>query len=439
MIDNIQIEGPTVHAREACDSILRSLPQWFGIESAIVDYVLDTERLPTFVLRLDGEVVAFLTLKEHFSHSWEVHCIAVAASRRNRGLGRALLTHAEGWASTQGAKWLQVKTLSSSHPSPEYAETRAFYERMGFEPFQELPTLWDEANPCLLMIKVAGQQVPKARSPGPGMTNAEAFYGTQRHQALLAAVTAYYLDDPRICAVGLFGSLTRGDWDEFSDVDLDVVVSDSVDLDPAEELRRLCERLEGIGEAAVSIVADGPDAGDVVFESLLQMSIRYHPLSATNPKILDSLRLLDTSIEVSELKAAGAANALPKRSPQSLVDQAMRFALEADVCLQRKHLWEAIESLNRLRSTIIEAFCVARGGQRAVPFFRRNASTELQGRLAEALPLSDSTSIRKALEKCVVLLADQSRELTAGQATLTPGHIAVLNGIRDRQRRLADG
>ena len=265
------------------------------------------------------------------------------------------------------------------------------------------------------------------------MIKTNGFFGTPRHQALLAAVTAYYHDDPRIRAVDVFGSLTRGDWDEFSDVDLDVVVDDNVDIDPLEELSRLCEALEGTGESAVSIIADGPDAGDVVFQSLMQMSIRYHPLSATNPKILDSLRLLTTSIDVSALWRAASANARPKTPLQSLVDQAVRYALETDVGLQRGHFWESTESLNRLRTAIMEAYCVAQGGQRVLPFYRTTASAELQGRLAETLPSSDTASRREALEKCMGILMDIGRVVEAGWARLTHGHISVLNGIRERQ------
>lgn len=152
----IEIEGPAAPAKEACERILRTLPRWFGIESAVVDYVQDTERLPTFLLRRNGVVVAFVSLKRHYSHSWEVHCIAVESTVRRHGCGRILLGHAEKWAAEQGARWLQVKTLSDSHPSPEYAETRAFYTYMGFEPFQEFPSLWSESNPCLVMLKVIG-------------------------------------------------------------------------------------------------------------------------------------------------------------------------------------------------------------------------------------------------------------------------------------------
>ncbi len=49
--------------------------------------------------------------------------------------------------------YLTVKTLSSTHPDPDYAETRAFYAAMGFVPLMELPDLWDPGNPCLVMLK----------------------------------------------------------------------------------------------------------------------------------------------------------------------------------------------------------------------------------------------------------------------------------------------
>lgn len=49
--------------------------------------------------------------------------------------------------------WDEVKTLAPSHPDRNYAKTRAFYQRVGFRPLEELPELWGEANPCLLMVK----------------------------------------------------------------------------------------------------------------------------------------------------------------------------------------------------------------------------------------------------------------------------------------------
>ena len=46
-----------------------------------------------------------------------------------------------------------MKTLDATHPSPEYARTRAFYHAMGFVDLECFPTLWDAGNPCLVLVK----------------------------------------------------------------------------------------------------------------------------------------------------------------------------------------------------------------------------------------------------------------------------------------------
>jgi ribosomal protein S18 acetylase RimI-like enzyme len=69
------------------------------------------------------------------------------------GVGRAMLLAAENYLRDLGVQYLQVKTLSDSHPDEGYAKTRAFYQAMGFHPLEEFKTLWGEANPCLLLIK----------------------------------------------------------------------------------------------------------------------------------------------------------------------------------------------------------------------------------------------------------------------------------------------
>jgi GNAT superfamily N-acetyltransferase len=149
----VEIEGPVSGVSEHCERILRSLPGWFGIESSLLQYVRDTEALPTFVARDGGDVVGFLTLREHFSEAWEVHCIAVAASYRRRGIGRALHAHTEHWLSTRDVRVLQVKTMAATVPSAEYAETRRFYGSIGYVPLEVFPALWGPRFPVLQLIK----------------------------------------------------------------------------------------------------------------------------------------------------------------------------------------------------------------------------------------------------------------------------------------------
>ena len=147
------IIGPGLNARTECEAVLRSLPMWFGIEDSLVMYADDTLRLPTFASLEGDRITGFISLTKHFEHAWEIHCIAVHADQRNHGHGRALVAYAESWLAAQGVTLLQVKTIAETSASLEYAETRAFYRSLGFQPLEVFPELWAAGNPCLQLIK----------------------------------------------------------------------------------------------------------------------------------------------------------------------------------------------------------------------------------------------------------------------------------------------
>ena len=137
---------------QAVESLLRGLPQWFGIEEAIVHYVEDADHLPTYLAVDADTVVGAVLLRRHFPGAAEVHLMAVHPTRHRRGIGRLLLHAVEADLRAEGVRWLQVKTLGASKPSSAYAVTRAFYEASGFEPLEEISGLWGD-NPCLVMVK----------------------------------------------------------------------------------------------------------------------------------------------------------------------------------------------------------------------------------------------------------------------------------------------
>ncbi|MCL5998611.1 MAG: nucleotidyltransferase domain-containing protein, partial [Chloroflexi bacterium] len=186
--------------------------------------------------------------------------------------------------------------------------------------------------------------------------------GTPQHRALLRAIVSYYNDDPRVLAISIFGSLVRGTWHRYSDLDLDVVTADGITIDPYHELMALCGSLAAIHEHAALIVPDGAEACDVVLESLLEFSIRYHPLQTTSPNIVDSLRVLAGRIDQAAILAAGQANGRMRvsRQPAHILDQCVRYVVGADVALQRRQLWGAIELLHRARGLLMELFARTR-------------------------------------------------------------------------------
>lgn len=144
--------GPEQFPASLCEPILRELKAWFGIESSIQEYLRNIPLLDTFV-EYDGQgaPAGFLTVKQHFTESAEIYAMGVR--NRRQGLGRRLLQRAEEHLVGRGVRVLQVKTLAADVDYPPYEETRAFYRACGFLPIEVFRTLWDEKNPCLVLVK----------------------------------------------------------------------------------------------------------------------------------------------------------------------------------------------------------------------------------------------------------------------------------------------
>lgn len=136
------------------DRILRALPDWFGIEDSIKQYVADAATLPTYLAYVPGtdECAGILLTSRHFPEAADVHLMAVAPQWHGRGVGRRLLRVAENDLAADGVRFLQVKTQGPSSNDAHYARTQAFYQSQGFTPLEEIHGLWP-GNPCLILVK----------------------------------------------------------------------------------------------------------------------------------------------------------------------------------------------------------------------------------------------------------------------------------------------
>jgi GNAT superfamily N-acetyltransferase len=137
---------------EATERILKSLPDWFGIEPAIRSYARDAAVLRSYLAETSGQVAGVALVKQHFPASAELHLIAVRRDQHDRGIGRALVEAVERDLVGAGVGLFQVHTVGPSYEDPFYARTRGFYERMGFLPLQEFDRIdWD--GPTLVLVK----------------------------------------------------------------------------------------------------------------------------------------------------------------------------------------------------------------------------------------------------------------------------------------------
>jgi ribosomal protein S18 acetylase RimI-like enzyme len=153
MLSGFVIKGPLYGQGDVCRAILDALPGWFELAEANAQYVVNAEVLPSLVARCEDRVVGLLMFKTHTPYAAEIVLLGVPPEYHRQGIGRALVAAAEAHLCAEGIEYLQVKTLGPSHPDPGYAGTRAFYERLGFRPLEEILTVWDANNPCLIYVK----------------------------------------------------------------------------------------------------------------------------------------------------------------------------------------------------------------------------------------------------------------------------------------------
>ena len=122
--------------------ILRSLPEWFGLPESTAEYIEACRSLPFWAEYRDGTPVGFLAMRETGPYTAELYVMGVLKEYHRQGVGRALFSSFQEY----------TKTVDAGR-YPEYDRTRLFYESLGFRKLETFPTLWDEWNPCLVLIR----------------------------------------------------------------------------------------------------------------------------------------------------------------------------------------------------------------------------------------------------------------------------------------------
>ena len=135
-------------------AVLEKLPEWFGNKQALEEYVDEVAEFPYWAaLTRDNVCVGFFSVKIHYGQTGDIFVCGVLSEYQHMGIGKTLYGMAEDYFFQMGCKYIIVKTLSDMVDFEPYARTRNFYKSIGFEPLITLTEMWDEKNPCLIMIK----------------------------------------------------------------------------------------------------------------------------------------------------------------------------------------------------------------------------------------------------------------------------------------------
>lgn len=131
--------------------VLADLPEWFGLPESTSGYIEAARQLRVWAAYDQQQPVAFISLSTTSPDTGEVHCMGVKKAYHRLGLGRRLQATLEV-AAKLDYRFLQVKTVDEGHYDI-YDQTIKFYQSVGFLKFEVFPELWDEWNPCLVLVK----------------------------------------------------------------------------------------------------------------------------------------------------------------------------------------------------------------------------------------------------------------------------------------------
>lgn len=134
-------------------AVLRALPAWFGLPDSTAEYIADARGLPFWAAFVNEQAVGFITRRDTARQAAEVHCMGVLPSCHRQGVGSLLMNAFEASCRQDSLRLIQVKTVDEGRYPDSYDKTIAFYESMGFIRLEVFPDMWDEWNPCLLLVK----------------------------------------------------------------------------------------------------------------------------------------------------------------------------------------------------------------------------------------------------------------------------------------------
>lgn len=146
--------------QQIAETVLKDLPEWFGLPDSTGEYIEKSKELPFFAYERDGGYVGFLVLKETGKFTAEIYVMGILKKYHRQGIGRKLFQEFLRYAEQKQYEFIQVKTVEEGHYE-EYDKTRLFYEGLGFKKLECFPTLWDEWNPCLVMVMSVKEGIKK--------------------------------------------------------------------------------------------------------------------------------------------------------------------------------------------------------------------------------------------------------------------------------------
>jgi ribosomal protein S18 acetylase RimI-like enzyme len=138
---------------EYTNLILRKLPEWFGNERGLLNYVNTVYEYPFWAAFDNNDCIGFFSGKIHYNRTGEIYVCGIDPNYHGKGIGTVLYKKLEEYFIKNNCEYIIVQTLCEIAEYEPYLRTKNFYIKLGFKELISFKEIWDEENPLLIMIK----------------------------------------------------------------------------------------------------------------------------------------------------------------------------------------------------------------------------------------------------------------------------------------------
>jgi ribosomal protein S18 acetylase RimI-like enzyme len=154
----IKVRPMIARDKPAVIHMLRNMPEFNPAEVVVAeevldDYLRDSVRsgYHVFIAETGSSIVGYICYGPTplTEGTWDIYWLAVAPNQQRKGIGKSLLTFAEGNIKETGGRIAIIETSSK----PEYEATARFYQTLGYELACHIADFYAPNDDKLILIK----------------------------------------------------------------------------------------------------------------------------------------------------------------------------------------------------------------------------------------------------------------------------------------------
>lgn len=251
--------------------------------------------------------------------------------------------------------------------------------------------------------------------------------GNKIHKDILQTLFNSFKTDKNIRSFILFGSLARGNWDKYSDVDLDVIVKDVSTSLIRQTVENILTELKKNRIDIILYFEENTNEYVFIFNSLDRMSIRFHLLEDTHPFIIDSMKILYGDLTFDEIKKSQNKKLTDEINYQLLNYKLLEHVIYTQLSIRRNQFINASFFLNKVRQILIEIYTQARN--KRLFEFEKIAEEDIKKEIISSYSYLNRESLEESLKILMSLYRNSINRISVGKILLTDKELEILDKV----------